>query len=292
MKALAFILFNVVVASASAQSSADYRLTTTVLDHAGGTQASADYAQTSTLNVVQGISSDATPSVHRTGYAGQLYEVQSLQLGPAGASMVEHSTLQLTADAMLDDGTTLNLTAPDIAWTISSGPLTSVTPSGLASSPNVYADGTARVLGTFGSFSELLFINVRNIGNDDFGLYAADGILDTWQVTWFGENNANGIATADPDHDGQDNAFESLSGYSPLDAAEFLRTQLLSWDGAEARLQLSRVVPGTVYDFEISTDLTTWTQADKHIATAQTEPFVQTLPATDATLFFRVQLHQ
>ena len=284
MKALLFIAL---ATSTLAQSSADYALTTTVLDHAGGAQASADYAQTSSLHVVHGISGDATPSIARAGFAAQLYEAVSLDVTPSNPTVAEASTQQFTATVLLDDDTTLTTGA---TWGISSGPLVAISSTGLLTTGNVYADTTARITASFGALTQLVLLTVRNTGTDDFGIYAGDGLPDLWQVTWFGESNLDGRADKDPDHDGQNNAFEHLSGYSPLDAAEFFRTRLLSWDGAEARLEVSRVVPGTVYDFEISADLASWTQADKHSPVALTEPFVQTLGATAAPTFFRVRL--
>lgn len=284
MKALFFIAL---ATSAFAQSSADYALTTTVLDHAGGAQASADYAQTSSLHVIHGTSGDATPSIARSGFAAQLYDVVSLAVTPATSTVPEASTQQFTATVTLDDSTTLTSAA---TWAINSGPLVSITSTGLLTTGHVYADTTARITATHGELSQLVLLTVRNIGSDDFGLYAGDGVPDLWQVTWFGENNLDGRADKDPDHDGQNNAFEQLSGYSPLDATEMLRTHLLSWDGAEARLEVSRVLPGTVYGFETSTDLAAWTQADKHIPTMLAEPFIQTLPATEPAMFFRVKL--
>lgn len=289
MRALLFLTF---AATALAQSSADYRLTTTVLDDTGGVQSSADYAQLTTLGGIHGIVSDATPSVLRSGIAGQLYEGVALQLSPVNAIVNEGTSRQLSATLTLDDATTLTPAPNEITWTITSGPIASITPSGLATAAFVYVADTARISGGYGAFSELLFFNIQNTSDDNFGPYASDGLSDLWQVGWFGDNNDAGRADKDPDGDGQNNTFEFLSGYSPLDASAFLMTRALSWNGTTLQLELSRVQPGTVYDIDASPDLTEWTQVEKVIPTTLAQPFVQPLAAEAPATFFRVRLIQ
>ena len=71
---------------------------------------------------------------------------------------------------------------------------------------------------TFGKFGTLE-MTVLNVSNDDFGGYASDGLPDDWQVQYFGENNPNAAPSADPDGDGQNNAYEYVVGTVPSNAA-------------------------------------------------------------------------
>ncbi len=287
MKAILFLAF---AASALAQSSADYALVTAVFDEGGGEQTSADYAQRSSLVGTHGIASDATPSVARAGFIAQLYEAASLQLLPVNTVINEGGARQFGAVVTFDDATTLLPATTDVAWSVLSGPIDSVSSSGLVTAGHVYADAIGRIGGSFGGLSQLLTITVRNISDDDFGFYAADGLSDVWQVGWFGESNPAGRADRDADGDGQNNAFEFLSGYSPLDGNAFLKTRVLSWDGSTAQLELSRVQPGTQYEIESSPDLAEWTLRDKVKPEVIEKPFVQALETTDPTTFFRVRL--
>ena len=63
-------------------------------------------------------------------------------------------------------------------------------------------------------------ITVLDWQGDSFGSYAEDGLSDAWQVNYFGINSSAAVAAADPDQDGQDNAFEYLSG-ADRDRCEF-----------------------------------------------------------------------
>lgn len=285
--ALAFLSL---ATAALAQSSADYAMPMTVLDLAGGAQSSADYAQQTSAGGVHGTSSDATPSLVRAGFAGQIADPVMLQILPQNVVMVEGSSRQAAAQFTLDDGTTSNAAPAEITWSILSGPVATLSSTGLVTAAFVYADSSARIGGAWGYFTSDQQLTIRNIGDDDFGFYASDGVSDVWQVGWFGENNLAGRADRDADSDGQNNLFEFLSGYSPLDGTSFLTTRLLSWDGTQAQLELSRVQPGTVYELESSSDLLDWSLRDKITPTILSEPFVTTLEATDPSAFFRVRL--
>jgi hypothetical protein len=63
-----------------------------------------------------------------------------------------------------------------------------------------------------------LGLTVLNVGLDDFGSYASDGLDDAWQVQYFGENNPNAAPGLDPDADAQNNGYEYIVGTVPTNS--------------------------------------------------------------------------
>jgi len=104
-----------------------------------------------------------------------------------------------------------------------SGPVSSVSPGGLATAGWVYQNTPAVVGGSAYGFSSSLSLVVINVTSDDFGLYASDGIDDDWQVAYFGEENPDAAPGRDPDRDGRDNLFESLALTVPTDPSSFFQ---------------------------------------------------------------------
>ena len=137
-------------------------------------------------------------------------------------------------------------------------------------------------------------ITINNANPDNFGLYAADGIPDLWQKSFFGLENPLGIASADPDGDNQNNRFEFLSGYSPADGAAFLRLSVTGKSPTEANLALSRVLSTTRYIIEESTTLGAapdpWSDAATLEPATTQDDFPFSLPSPVPENFFRVHL--
>ena len=283
------LLLLALVGSASAQSSADYALSVTVLDDAGSAQSSASYNQLATLGGVPGLATDAIPSVNRSGFAGQLYEPVSLSLSPDTAALFEGTSLQPVLSLLLDDATTLAVPPGEAAWTIESGPITSIN-AGLVTAGYVYLDTPSRARVSHGLLSARLDLLIRNVGDDDFGSYAGDGLSDAWQVSYFGTDSPLARPGSDPDGDGEDNLVEFLTGYTPTDASSLLTAHPVSLTGATLLLELSRVQPGTCYHVESSPDLVTWTPLLTIAPSALSEPFSQPLPAPGPRTFYRVKV--
>ena len=139
----------------------------------------------------------------------------------AGSAGLIH---QLGAKAILDDFTCLSLSVTSVAWSVAGGPIASINASGLASASNVYQDTLATVRADYQSKFGTLSLIVLNVNNDDFGIYAHDGIDDAWQVRYFGVGNTNAGPTADPDGDHQNNLFEYAAGTVPTNSLS--RSQL------------------------------------------------------------------
>jgi len=113
-----------------------------------------------------------------------------------------------------------------VSWNILAGPISSISLSGLATAANVYQNTLATVQGSFLGRTGTLGLTVLNVGFDDYGTYAGDGLPDDWQVQYFGENNPAGGAGADPDGDGQNNKFEYTAGLIPTDPNSVFRLRI------------------------------------------------------------------
>ena len=222
---------------------------------AGGRQTGGNIVVDASLGGLGGSASGST-FVARHGMAGQLTDVQSIAVTASPATVNEGSTSQLAATATFTDSTVLPLVAASAAWSVSGGGLASVSSAGLATAAMVYqaTNGVARAdyLGQFGT----LTLAVLNVGNDDFGTYAGDGIDDAWQVQYFGIGSASAGPTADPDGDGQNNLFEYLAGTSPTSAASVFTVGISAAGVGERTVSFAPVTAGRTYTVEYATSLT------------------------------------
>jgi hypothetical protein len=166
----------------------------------------------------------------RSGFAGQLQNLDHLTLAASNLRPPERTVTALSALAWFDDATLLPLPATEVRWTVVEGPIDSISAAGLASAGAVYRDTLATVRGTFQDRSTTLGLTVLNSGSDDLGSYAGDGIDDLWQVRFFGLNNPNAVPSADPDGDGADNRSEFIADTDPTDR--------------QSRLQIANVTVG------------------------------------------------
>jgi hypothetical protein len=275
------ILWLLLSVPALAGNSTDYSLEPAVLDGGGTAGSSADYALNPSIG--PGIAGSSAGYGLRGGFSGMLSNPSSLALTAAGAAdrMNERATLQLEARIRYDDDTlaAFALPAANLTWSVADGPLASVNSAGLATAGSVYQETPATARATYQSLEGRLPLTVRNLTNDDFGFYAADGLPDPWQVQYFGETSLQTVAgaDADPDADGLTNFQEYAFGTDPsLGASGVLR-----WSGSNL---LERGVPtpfasgtagsftfravfarrkdfaaaGLSYTVEFSGDLSTW----------------------------------
>lgn len=204
-----------------------------------------------------------------TGYAGQLND-QTL-LGPAigitlfasTAYINEGGTLQLCAQLDFNNGTSQLLPLNLLTWSVQSGPLASISSTGVATAAAVYRDTAARAAASYQTFNGTLPLTVRNVLPDNFGSYANDGIDDDWQVQYFGTDNPLAGPLADPDGDGQTNLFEFGAGVVPTNPeSRFLFSIASITDQATLkRLTFSPRFTTRSYTMQMSTELMpgTWT---------------------------------
>ncbi len=279
------------IAQAGPRSSASYSVVTdSVTD--GRRAASTGYTNDGSMGGIGGLSSVASPAkTAKAGYIGQLYEVTALQVSVPSLTVNEGATLQLSAAQLLDDATTLSLVPSSIAWSVQSGPITSISSAGLATAGTVYQDTGATVQGSFAGKSGLLNLTILNVNHDDFGSYAGDGIDDAWQMQHFGANNAAAAPNAICDGSGLTNLFKFTAGLIPNNASSRfnLNTAPVSGQPGQFNITFSPSLADRQYTVESSIDLIHWTTL--------TGPFAgngSTQTVTDSTAgglkFYRVQI--
>ena len=207
-------------AHAGARASVAYSVPADTIGTGGARAASAVYTNQGNLGGVGGVSTVAAPAeTARHGYLGQLIEVTALQLAATPTTLNEGATRQLGATASLHDGTTAVLPAAEVAWSVQAGPLSGISPTGLATGAPVHQDTAATALGLHNGVSGTLGLTVLNVNPDNLPGYASDGLDDAWQVQYFGLGNPNAAPGVDADSDGQNNLFEHTAGVDPTSAA-------------------------------------------------------------------------
>jgi hypothetical protein len=272
------------------RTSSNYSITADTLNSGGVHATSASYSGDGSVGGISGIATVASPvETLKSGYIGQLTEVTAVQVAATPTTLSEATTRQLTATATLDDATTAVLLGSDLSWSVISGPISSISGTGLATAANVYQDTAASVQGSYRGITGSLGLTVVNIGADDLGLYAADGIPDTWQVQYFGVNNPLGTASADATATGQNNLFKYTAGLLPTDrTARFLTAA----GGTGGRtITLSPRLTDRTYTVLFSTDLQNWQPLTG--ATIQDNGQTRTVTDTDAVStrkYYRVRV--
>jgi len=212
-----------------ASVSAFAALTASTVDCGGRHASSSNYAIDGSIGGVAGCSSAASSAVMaRGGYPGQLYDAKTLQLNASPAAVNETSNCQLSAVAIMTDNTFLPIPATGVIWSSFSWPITSISASGMVTTTNVYQNTAATVNASYQSISAALVLMVLNVNNDDFGIYANDGIPDWWQVQYFGLSNPNAGPLHDPDGDGVDNCHEYVADTNPTNAQSYLHIERLA----------------------------------------------------------------
>lgn len=283
-------------ALAAARSSASYTVPAETADAGGQRATSAAYANAGCVGGISGISAVAAPvEVARHGYLGQLYKVESLALSANPTNVNEGATRQLAARALLDDGTTMNLAPASVAWSPVTGPILSISAGGLLTAAHVYENTPASAQGTWRGLAATLGLRVMNVGNDDFGTYAGDGIDDAWQVQYFGVGNPNAGPGGDPDGDQQTTGYEFFAGTNPTDGNSYFRFRIDSVPGHpdQKNLVFSPRVAGRSYaiHYKLAFDSSSWEKLEgASVSDAGPQRTVTDLNATETNKFYRVEI--
>ena len=196
-----------------AGTSASYTLDPHANASGGEQGCSANYSLSgSTTHGGQGTSSNYTS---RGGYAGQLGFAQEILLSATFPTLAEGQSMQLSAEMSYDDGTSVPLSPSELSWEVESGPISSVSVSGVATASIVYQDSQATVQasgsGLVGSFN----LTVLDVDRDNYGSYAGDRLPDPWQISHFGLNTPRAGQDDDFDADGIVNLIEFAHGTNP-----------------------------------------------------------------------------
>lgn len=251
-------------ASAQISTSASYELLTAEPGPGGGAVQSSGGTITAEISVSDGIAggvSNVTGGGVQTkgNFTGQLYDPVSLDVTGTPSSVNETAATQLSASAVMDDATTLALDPNDIAWSVMAGPFSGVTAGGLATSTNIYQNEIGQLRGIWQTLQDIENISVLNVGDDDFGSYAGDGLDDAWQVNFFGLDNPDAGPGEDPDGDQQDNQLENLAGVDPTDASSSfdVRIELVTGQPTHRRVVFTPFFIDRTYRMLWSPDLAT-----------------------------------
>lgn len=277
---------------AAVRASANYSITAETFDAGGQTSTSAAYSAKGGAGGIGAISTGAAVA-SKSGYMGQLYETSSLLLAAAPGTIDELGTRQLSASLLLDDATSLPVSASAVSWSVQSGPLGGITSGGLITASPVFQNSAATVQGLYGGFSGTLGLTVLDTVPDNFGAYAGDGIGDDWQVQYFGQNNPAAAQTMDPDGDGQNNLFEFTAGLIPTDRTSVFTVSLNIPIGqpAQRAVVFTPRLAGRTYTVKTSTTLTGWTDlAGATVSDNGTERTVTDVNASGSRQFYRVDI--
>ena len=128
--------------------------------------------------------------------------------------MNEGSTSKFSGTALFDDGTIAVLSGSNLSWSVLSGPIVSINADGVATTDLVYADTAATARGSYRAAAGTLTLTVLDSNPDNFGSYAGDGLPDSWQVQYFGQNNSEAGPTVDADGTGQNNLFKYVAAWT------------------------------------------------------------------------------
>lgn len=227
----------------------------------------------------------------KAGFAGQLYRAISLGILAPSTEVAENSTLQLGARLLMDDATLLHLDASSVQWA-GAGPIASISQDGLLTSGAAYAHHLAIVSARHAGIEGVLQLIVRNVNNDDFGLYAADGIDDSWQVQYFGENNPDGAADRDPFGSGNSNLFKYEAGLDPLNSMSRFTLEP-EFDPVLRRMKLTMGPCFANRDYEVvaSMDLLHWQPVVLHREVADTpKRILMDSEASQPAKYYRVNI--
>jgi hypothetical protein len=291
---LAIAALIVLPAQAGPRSSASYSISAETADGGGRKTSSASYSNDGSIGGIAGIGTVVSPAeIAKHGYIGQLYDVTGVLVSASPTTVNEASTRQLNASAALDDSTVLALAANQVSWSIVTGPISFINSSGLATAGNVYQDTGATVRGDYQQKFGTLGLTVLNVGNDDFGIYANDGIDDAWQVQYFGVNNPNAAPGLDPDGDGQNNYYEYIVGTVPTNAASRFNLTINNVVGQPTQklLTFSPRLTDRIYTVEFRTNLSAGNFATLTTATQSDNGTIRMVTDTNAVSagkFYRV----
>lgn len=243
---------------AGSRSSPDYSVLSDNLNGGGLISASPNYANHGSIDGGTAAGTSAAGLLAaKAGYIGQLTEATGLFVTAATTDVPELGTLPLGASQILDDATTTALLPASVSWSISSGPLSSVSPGGLVTAAAVYQNTPATVQATAGGFIGSLNLMVLDTQPDNFGSYAGDGIDDAWQFQYFGLNNPQAAPGVDASGSGQTNLFKFVAGLNPLDPNSrfVVQASAVSGQATQREVRFSPVVNGRTYTVRATENL-------------------------------------
>lgn len=258
LRLAALLACSVVPAHGGVASSASYDVEHEVCDAGGGISTAGPYQQQASTGGLPGGAAGYSAVVAMEGFAAQLWRARELRID-VPKSVPEASVFKLGCSLELDDRSLLRLYPAKMQWSVNSGPVVAISASGQVTTGRVYQATPAVFRGQLGTLSATRSVSIVDVFKDDFGLYAGDGIDDTWQVAHFGLNNPDAAADADPSKTGQDNLFKFTAGLDPKDPQSRFIVNVVN--GPQPKWILLRMEPcfeDRNYAVEVSEDMVQW----------------------------------
>jgi hypothetical protein len=224
------ILWTILFLAGVNESRAGIELSPRMVDAGGGRSGVGTVTMDASLGGMGGVCL-AGSMAGKLGYAGQLMDVTGLGVSVNPSNLPEIGTRLLQAVGRYDDGTYGALPGAPV-WSVAWGPLSSVDTAGWATASAVYADTTAGARAVYGVYTGAVTLWVLDTLPDNYGLYAGDGTPDDWQIHYFGVNNSNGVASANPDSDMLKNGDEYVADTNPTNRNSCLWLTKIQSDGA------------------------------------------------------------
>ena len=284
-------------AFAAPRTSADYTIAIEDIDGGGGRATSVDYTHDGSAGGITGISGVVSPAeTAKHGYVAQLFDMASLLVGAAAPIVNESATLQLGVARLLDDGSVTVVNTSLAAWSITGGPILSISTAGVATVGIVPQDTPATVQATFAGFTNTYTFTVLDTLFDNWGSYAGDGVGDDWQIQYFGLNNPNAGPNVDFNRTGQTNLFKYIAGLNPLDSNSrfILKTAPVPGQPGQKRIIFSPLAAGRIYTVKAKPSLLTLGGWSAITASAPSdnglERTITDLNATEAEKFYQIEI--
>lgn len=231
-------------AFAQTRTSESYSISTETADDGGGRASGGTYAMNGSIGTIAGVSSVASAQeTAKAGYLAQIYNVTALQITASAGTVNVGQTIQLGGNGSLDDGTSLVLPPARVAWSVQSGPITSISGGGVATAGTIYVNTPAVVGGSFGGFTASLGLTVINAS------------FDAWQVQYFGQNNPLAAPQVDADGTGETNLFKYIAGLNPINPESRFLVRIGSGGPGEMTISFAPIAPGRSYAVQYCTNL-------------------------------------
>ncbi len=277
-------------AVAAAGVSDNYTLTPETVDSGGLRGTSANYSLNASTNA--GGAAASASYTARSGYAGQLFDATALTITASPSTVNEASSRELSATVIHDDSTKSPLAAGSLTWSVQSGPLAGISPSGLATAAPVYQHTTAVARGSWQSLTATTTLTVLNVLPDNFSTYAGDGLPDDWQVLYFGLGNPQAAPLLDPDGDGLNNRFEYHACLVPTDRLSTFSVSISSAPGGGHMVTFSPRLPGCTYTLLGSNNLSLWAPVTGTITDVGNTRTILDPASTAPSRFYSIQVQR
>lgn len=276
------------------RSSTNFIMETDTVDGGGGMMGSVSYAADASVGGGTALGPPSSPGFFLpSGMVAQLYEFVGIAINPQSGSVNETQPNQLYVTAFAGDGSVLPGLASSTSWSLVSGPILSISASGVAATDVVLNDATATAGGTWLGFYNTVSFGVLDSDPDNYYGYGNDGLPDLWQVANFGmPPNADAAPDANPDGDSDPNFDEWMTGHDPDDPADCFRFSITGRTGTVATFLVDKTISGRTYTLEYTTDYTTspsgWTFVTVETPGNQTDYTFQDTSSTDDRDFYHM----